>query len=71
MTDRVNALIVVLDQDIREDDIDSLCVAINHFRCVASVDKNVSDLESHIAYERARHDLRQQLVDVLWPERKK
>ncbi len=71
MTDRVNALIVVLDQDIRIDDVGGLIASIEHLRHVASVEPNVSDLDAHIAKETALHDLRQQIVEVLWPERKK
>ena len=69
MTDRVNALVVVLDQDIRIDDVESLMNAIRQLNHVASVEPNVSNLDSHLAVERARYDLRQQLVDVLWPKK--
>jgi hypothetical protein len=65
MTDRINALTVVLRRDIREDDLRPLVEAIGQFRDVLSVEPHVADLESHIAYDRARADLRQQLWNAL------
>lgn len=69
MTDRYNALTVVLERDIREDDARALIAAIRLLRGVLSVNGNVSDLEAHIADERARHDLGQKLMDILYPAR--
>ena len=34
MTDRVNALTIVLEEDMRIDDVQSLIEAIRHFPCV-------------------------------------
>lgn len=65
MTQRINALTVVLSQDIREDDIDCLINAIQMIKYVQSVDLNVSDINSHIAYSRARYDLQSKLIDAL------
>lgn len=65
MTDRVNSLIVVLEDDVREDDVENWVQAIKMLRGVVSVTKNVSDLESHIAEERARHALTSKLWKVL------
>lgn len=69
MTDRLNALTVVLDGDIREDDAQALMSAIRQLRGVLSVSGHVSNLDSHIAKERARHELGQKLLDVLYPAR--
>jgi hypothetical protein len=65
MTDRINALTVVLDKDIRDDDIKSLVDAIYMLKHVLSVDLNVSDLDDHIARDRARMELEKKLWKAL------
>ena len=62
MTDRINALVVVLEKDTREDDVQALAEAIAMFQGVLSVKVCVADLASHVAYERARREL----TDKLW-----
>ena len=69
MTDRFNALTVVLEHDIREDDAQALISAISQLRGVLSVTGNVADPLSHITEERARHHLGKKLLAVLFPER--
>lgn len=65
MTQRINALTVVLEKDIREDDIELIVNAIQMLRYVLSVDTNVSDINSHIAYQRARYDIQDKLLEAL------
>ena len=67
MTDRYNALTVVLDKNMRQDDAEGLIQAIEMMRGVASVKPNVADVESHIAYEKARNELRSRVMDFLYP----
>ncbi len=67
MTDRVHSLTVVLEHDVREDDVQSLTKAIHMMRGVLSVSGKVADLDSHMAEERARHDLGQKLLHVVYP----
>ena len=62
MTDRINALIVVLDKDVRSDDVQPLVDAIRQLRGVASVGLNVSDSNAYIAKSVART----KLLDQLW-----
>lgn len=69
MTNRVNALTVVLENDIREDDAQALIAAIKQLRGVLSVDANITDLAAHVAGERARHELGQKLMAILYPAR--
>jgi hypothetical protein len=68
MTDRINALIVTLGKDMRDDDVQRLVDAIKLMRNVISVKKNVSNGAAHIAFERARHELGEKLWNVLHPE---
>lgn len=54
MTDRFNALIVTLENDMRSDDAELLMKSIAMFRGVSSVSGNVADVQAHIAFTRAR-----------------
>jgi cell division protein FtsX len=69
MTDRFNALTVVLDKNIREDDAQAIISAIMQLRGVASVEGNVADPMSYIAKEQAMHELRDQMMDILFPKK--
>ena len=68
MTDRYNALTVVLEHDIRDDDAEALLAAIRQLRGVLSVSGNIADLDAHVAQDRARHDLSEKLWRVLYPK---
>lgn len=65
MTNRINRLTVVLETDVRDDDIQALVAAVGQFRGVASVDLNVADPASHTALMRARYELREKLWEAL------
>jgi len=67
--DRVNALIVVLENDMRLDDVEPLIAAIKMMKKVVSVTPNVASVESLIAYSRVRYELGKKLVDVLYPKK--
>ncbi len=62
MTDRYNALIVVLDRDIRDDDAKAIIDAIKMIKHVQSVKGNVSDITDHVAKETAKREL----IDKIW-----
>jgi hypothetical protein len=68
MTDRFHTLTVVLEKDIRDDDAQRLIDAIKHMRHVLTVTGKVADLDSHMAYERARADLGEKIWEVLYPK---
>ena len=67
MTDRINALTVVLDRDYRDDDVECIVNAIKMVKGVQSVTMNVSDYTDLVAQERALEVLRHKLREVLWP----
>ncbi len=69
MTDRYNALTIVLERDIRSDDAETIINAIKMIRGVISVSPNVVDMDSHIAYTRAQTDLSKKLFEVLYPKK--
>lgn len=62
MSDRINALTVVLEKDLRADDAEALLTAIRQLRGVISVQANVTGIADHIALERARREI----YDKLW-----
>ena len=68
MTDRYNALTVVLEKNTRDDDAEHLISAIRQLRGVLSVTGNVADSGSHIAEYRARHELGAKLIDIVYPK---
>jgi hypothetical protein len=69
MSDGLNYLTVILEQDIREDDAQRLIEAIKCLRGVLEVKPNVADAISVMAQARARRELGDQLWKVLYPER--
>lgn len=70
MTDRVHSLTVVLKEDTRVDDVESISNAIRMVRGVISVEGNVADSTSYMAEERARQELGRKLLDVVFPRHK-
>ena len=68
MTDRIHSLTVVLDHDIRSDDIETLINAIRLLRGVLTVETHVADIVTLMAEERARHEMRTKINAVLYPK---
>jgi len=67
VTDRIFALTVLLDQDIRDDDVQPIVEAIKMVRHVQKVETHVSNIQVWAGEERARQKLGQQLWEVLYP----
>jgi hypothetical protein len=65
MTDRLHALMVVLDSDLRIDDADELMTAIRQFRGVLAVEPLVVGPEIHAARVRIRMEFSKKIWDVL------
>ena len=65
MTDRINALTVVFEKEIRDDDVQQTIDAILQIKNVLSVDMNVADAGSYIAHETAKSVIRKKLFEVL------
>lgn len=65
MTNRVNAFIVILERDIREDDAESTLNAIKQIRGVLKVKPHLADGEEAIAEARVRADLIGRIFDLL------
>lgn len=69
MTDRVRALTVILEKDMREDDIQYLANAIQMFRWVAKVEMRPVNSNDVIAKIQAQNEIRQSLLDVIMPSK--
>lgn len=65
MTDRYNAVLVVLDKDIRDDDAQPLLSAIMQLKSVISVEGNVAGPVDHIAQTRATRELKLKMWNTL------
>ena len=68
MTDRYNALTVVLERDIRDDDADAILQAIRMIKGVLNVEGNVADMDSHVAESRVRREMGDKIWEVLYPK---
>lgn len=69
MTDRVNGLVVVLDHDMRSDDVQVLVEAIKCLRFVTAVSTNVIDFNDYMNRERIRAEFSEKLWEVLHPKK--
>lgn len=65
MTDRINSFTVVLDHDIRDDDLDPILNAVRCLRHVLSVTPHVTKITDHVAAERIRREYRHQLLEAI------
>jgi len=65
MTDRTNYLTVVLEKEMRDDDVEPIIDAIRCIRGVSSVGINVVDAMEYMTITRARNELSSKLWDVL------
>lgn len=65
MTGRINALTVVLESDVREDDVQATIIALTQIKGVLRVEMNVADITSYLAQERAKTELRSRLYEAI------
>jgi len=65
MTDRYNALVVVLDRDIREDDAEHLINAIKMIKGVVDVTGNVSSPGEEATAVRIKRDMVEKMYGLI------
>jgi hypothetical protein len=65
MTDRYNAFVVVLEQDIREDDAQAIINAIKMVKGVLDVTPHTASFEDAIATTRVRQELIEKVYKTL------
>lgn len=66
MTDRYFCLTVALERDIRDDDAECIINAIKMIRGVLNVKGEVSNPDVWMAEERARRELAEKILDVVY-----
>lgn len=69
MTDRFHTLTVVLEKDTREDDAKHLIDAISQLRGVCSVRGEVANVETHMAEQRAKHELGRRVMACIYDKK--
>ena len=70
MTDRYYALTVILEKDMRDDDAECVINAIKMMKFVLDVKGNIANPDTWMAEERARRELGQKLLDIVFPKMK-
>ena len=70
MTDRIFAVTVLFEKDIREDDVEHQLNAIRMIKGVQAVSPHVTDHTMWAATERVKRELGQKLFAVLYPKEK-
>ncbi len=65
MTDRIHALTVTLREDMRDDDVKAVAMAIRIMSPVLAVHTHVSDVGLHVACLRAKAELREKLYQAI------
>lgn len=70
MTDRLKGCYVVFEKDIRVDDAEGIIKALAMVKGVLEVRTEVASFQDAVAYSRARNELGEKLMDVLYPELK-
>ena len=66
MTDRVRSLTVILDRDMRDDDVECVVAAIEMVKCVQAVELGpVNDIDTYIARSVAVTEVRSALLEAL------
>lgn len=68
MTDRIFALTVVINEDIREDEVQLIIDAMLQLRGVIAVGKNIADQRLFTAENRARREIGDKLIGILFPK---
>ncbi len=68
MTDRIISLTVMLEKEIREDDVQNIVRAIEMIRGVGMVEPGiVADSTFYIAREQAKAELVKQMISIIKP----
>lgn len=68
MSDRIKALTVVLEQDLRQEDAEPLMAAIRQMRHVTEVSAEVADQDLYVATTRVRRELGEKLLKIVYPD---
>lgn len=65
MTDQVRGFYVVLDKDIRTDDVEPLMNAVKQMKHVLTVEQIITNVDDYFARQRVRAELISKIYEVL------
>ena len=65
MTDRIKGLTVVLESNIREDDVQVIVDAIKMIRGVGDVQTHISNLDHYLAFSQARMEMEKDIYNLM------
>lgn len=68
MTTRVKAFLVTLKDDMREDDAETIRVALSMVKGVIEATPVPSDINNYVAESRARTEIYQRILDAIGPK---
>ena len=68
MTDRINAITLVLEKDTRVDDAENIMLAVRMLKGVVSAEGNVTDINDYVAQSRARYEIGQKVIKAVYPD---
>lgn len=64
MTDRIKALTVVLEDNIRDDDAELIINAIRAIRRVIAVEKHIAEPDHFIVKQQVKFEIRSKIFDL-------
>jgi len=65
MSDRINGLVVTLEEDYKDKDAEAIICAIGMIKGVISVSTNVVDYKDHINRQQIKMELKQKLREAM------
>lgn len=65
MTDKINSFTIVLEKDIREDDVKDIQTALSMIKGVLAVEPNVATVGDLISEQRAKRELTMKVLKAL------
>ena len=71
MSDRYNAITVVLEKDTRDDDAQDILTALKMIKGVIAAEPNIVNVDSFVSDTRARSELGTKLFEVLYSKYQK
>lgn len=65
MTDKVHSITIVLEENVRVDDVEGLLQVLLSLKGVMTATGNVANIESYVAETRAKVNLYRQMVELI------
>ena len=66
MSNKYHSVTVAIEKGLKEEDIKHIIDAIKMIKGVISAEGNIADATLYIAESRARHEMQQKIVDIIF-----